>query len=93
MKSILSELRPFVFGCFLHCKVWSLCNQLFPLFSVNRFQTTHTFVDIMKICMWSSDGNNVDFLQNFGFLNLVSFGSFYIMEYGVLVIISSHSFQ
>ena len=31
-----------IFGNFLHCRVWSLCNQLLLQFSMDHFETMHT---------------------------------------------------
>ena len=45
IKLILTELHFFKLvnlGCFLHCRVWSLCNQFIPPFAMNLFQTLHT---------------------------------------------------
>ena len=37
---------------FLHCKVWSLCNQLFLQFSMDHFEAMHILVvDILKMSM------------------------------------------
>ena len=43
----LSHLRHFdellvILGNFLHCRIWSLCNQLFLQFSMDHFETMHT---------------------------------------------------
>ena len=40
-------------------------------------------MDIMKICMWSFGGNKVKFdrQKNYGLLNIVIFGSFYMIGY------------
>ena len=46
IKLILTELWPFKlshFGQLLHYSVWSLCNHLLLQFSINQFQTLHTF--------------------------------------------------
>ena len=55
LELILTELQPFelshlrqlyalkvILGNFLHCRVWSLCNQLFLQFSMDHFETMHT---------------------------------------------------
>ena len=44
---ILTELQPFkltvvILGNFLHCRMWSLCNQLLLQFSMDQFETLHT---------------------------------------------------
>ena len=31
-----------ILGNFLHCRVWSLCNQLLLQFSMDHFETIHT---------------------------------------------------
>ena len=31
-----------ILGNFLHCRVWSLCNQLLLQFSMDHFETMHT---------------------------------------------------
>ena len=52
----LSHLRPF-----LHCMVLSLCNQLLLRFSKDLLEPCKFVVDIMKICMWVSDGARINF--------------------------------
>ena len=45
LKSILTELQPLnlaILGNFLHCRVWSLCNQLVLQFSMDHFETLHS---------------------------------------------------
>ena len=32
-----------ILGNFLHCRVWSLCNQLLLQFSMDHFETMHTY--------------------------------------------------
>ena len=41
--------------------VKSLCNQLFPQFSIGLLKPCILFVDIMKMCMWSFDGDIIIF--------------------------------
>ena len=52
METILfsTELRPFKFLVilFLHYRIWSMCNHFLPQFSMNRFQTLHTFCQHYK---------------------------------------------
>ena len=45
LELILTELQPFKLSHFrqlLHCRVWSLCNQLLLQFSMDHFETMHT---------------------------------------------------
>ena len=46
LELVLTELQPFelnhFLGNFLHCRVWSLCNQLLLHFSIDHFETMHT---------------------------------------------------
>ena len=45
LELILTELQPFELSHFrqlLHCRVWSLCNQLLLQFSMDHFETMHT---------------------------------------------------
>ena len=37
-----SLLNLVILGNFLHCRVWSLCNQLLLQFSMDHFETVHT---------------------------------------------------
>ena len=44
--SLTEKLRPFKLSRFrqlLHGRVWYLCNHLLTQFSMDRFQTLHTF--------------------------------------------------
>ena len=56
LELILTELQPFelshlrhiyalkvILGNFLHCRLWSLCNQLFLQFSMDHLETMHTY--------------------------------------------------
>ena len=42
-KLILTELRPFQLSDFWQIFVWSLCNQLLLQFSMDLFETLHTY--------------------------------------------------
>ena len=46
LELILTELQHIelshLLGNFLHCRVWSLCNQVFLQFSMDHFETMHS---------------------------------------------------
>ena len=45
LELILTDLQPMdlvILGNLLHCRVWSLCNQLPLQFSMDHFETVHT---------------------------------------------------
>ena len=44
LELVLIELQSFelILGNFLHCRVWSLCNQLLLQFSMDHFETMYT---------------------------------------------------
>ena len=39
----LTELQPFKLLAFLHCRLWSLCNQFLLQFSMNVSETLQTY--------------------------------------------------
>ena len=46
LKLILTELQPFELSHFrqlFDCRVWSLCNQPILQFSMDHFETMHTY--------------------------------------------------
>ena len=70
---IYSLLNLVILGNFLHCRVWSLCNQLLLQFSMHHFETMHT-------CCWYIEDVHVNFCrrknnfwQNYGSLDLDNF--------------------
>ena len=61
---ILTELRLLKFrhfGSFLHDRIWSLSYQLLLQLSMDLFQTLCTFGEHTKMCMWSFDGDKINF--------------------------------
>ena len=53
-----------ILGNFLHCRVWSLCNQLLLQFSADHFETLQTccaHIEDVKMCMWLFDGTRINF--------------------------------
>ena len=36
----------------MHCRVWNLCNQLLPEFSINQFETMHTCCEYIWRCAY-----------------------------------------
>ena len=60
--------------------VYSLCNQLFPQFSMGLLKPCILFADIMKMCMWSFGGRKL-ILTELRLLNLLIFWQ--LLHYGV----------
>ena len=57
LELILTELQPFELShfrhFFLHCRVWSLCNQLLLQFSMDHFETMDTccaYIEDVNFC-------------------------------------------
>ena len=73
LELLLTELQPFelshlrqlyalkvILGNSLHCKVWSLCNQLFLQFSMDHFEIMHTccgYIEDVHVNFYSSKNN------------------------------------
>lgn len=76
-KIILDEITAlkfslFHFGQLLHHTVWSLYNQLSVSFQWENIIPCINFVDITKRCMWSFDGDNINFHRITAFLKVGS---------------------
>ena len=60
LELILTDLQPIelkvLLGNFLHCPVWSLCNQLPSQFSIDHFETLHTcgHIEDVHVAFWWS---------------------------------------
>ena len=60
---------------------------------MDLFETLHTVVDIMKMCMWALDEARINFERITAFCTLLFQAKCCIVEYGVCVINSSYNFQ
>ena len=75
-----------ILGAFLHCRVWSLCNQLLSQFSVNVSQPCRHIGDILKMCIGVLDGARIYFEKINSLLNLVILAAFCTIGYNQLLL-------
>ena len=57
----------------MHCRVWSLCNQLLLQFSMDRFETLHTYCGYIEDVHVNFCRGKNNFWQNYGVLDLDNF--------------------